>query len=86
MVHIERVCRQNEPGDLAAATATMEELGRIIDPLTFPLNVAAGVEARGFDPGVPKSVVSTESRARYERIVAELAALFDRRGLARAAR
>ena len=86
MVHIERVCRQNEPGDLAAATATMEELGRIIDPLTFPINVAAGVEARGFDPGVPKSVVSTESRARYERIVAELAALFDRRGLARAAR
>jgi 4-hydroxy-tetrahydrodipicolinate synthase len=86
MVHIERVCRQNEPGDLAAATATMEELGRFIDPLTFPLNVAGALEARGFDPGVPKSVVSTESRARYERIVAELAALFDRRGLARAAR
>ena len=64
----------------------MEEIGRIIDRLTFPLNVAAGLEARGFDPGAPKSIVSPESRALYESIVAELATLFDRRGLARAAR
>ena len=64
----------------------MQELGRIIDQLTFPLNVAAALEARGFEPGVPKRVVSAESRALYEKIVGELAALFDRRGLARAVR
>ena len=64
----------------------MEALGRIIDQLTFPLNVAAGLEARGFDPGVPKRVVSAESRALYDKIVGELTALFDRCGLARAAR
>jgi dihydrodipicolinate synthase/N-acetylneuraminate lyase len=86
MVQLDRVCRQAEPHDVDEAQATMEEIGRVIDRLTFPLNVAAGLEARGFDPGTPKSVVSPESRARYESIVAELTALFDRRGLARATR
>jgi len=46
----------------------------------------AGVEARGFDPGAPKTVVSPESRALYERIVGELTALFERHGLVLAAR
>ena len=61
----------------------MREVGRILEPLTFPLNVAAGLEARGFSPGAAKSVVSTESRALHERIVAELRELFERLGLAR---
>ena len=56
----------------------MREVGRIIDQLTFPLNVAAGLEARGFDPGTPKSVVSPESRVLYRKIVVELTALFAR--------
>ena len=86
MVQIDRVCRQGESGDVAEAATTMQELGRIIDQLTFPLNVAAALEARGFEPGVPKRVVSAESRALYEKIVGELAALFYRRGLARAVR
>ena len=86
MVEIDRVCRQGEPGDVSTAAATMQELGRIIDQLTFPLNVAAGLEARGFDPGVPKCVVSAQSRERYEKVVRELTALFDRCGLARTTR
>jgi 4-hydroxy-tetrahydrodipicolinate synthase len=60
----------------------MVELGKIIDQLTFPLNVAAGLEARGFKPGVPKTIVSGESRALYAKIVAELGALFRRESLA----
>jgi 4-hydroxy-tetrahydrodipicolinate synthase len=56
----------------------MQEVGRILDQLTFPLNVAAGLEARGFDPGAPKSIVSAESHALYEQIVAELRAVFER--------
>lgn len=86
MVYIDRVCRQGESGDASPAAAAMRDLGRIIDQLTFPLNVAAALEARGFDPGVPKSVVSPESRALYEKIVAELTALFERHDLALAAR
>ena len=85
MVLIDGVCRRGEAGDLAMAAETMREIGRILDQLTFPLNVAAGLEARGFDPGAPKSVVSAESRALYVKIVAEVAELLERRGLGRVA-
>ena len=85
MVHIDRVCRQGEPGDVAVAAETMRELGRILDQLTFPLNVAAGIEARGFSPSTPKSVVSPESRLLHEKIVAETRELLERHGLPLAA-
>jgi dihydrodipicolinate synthase/N-acetylneuraminate lyase len=86
MVRLDRVCRQGEPGDVTPAVEAMQELGRIVDQLTFPLNVAAGLEARGFDPGVPKRIVSAESRALHEKIVAELVTLFERHDLTHAAR
>lgn len=76
MVAIDRIVRQGQAGDSAAPAAIMTELGRIVDQLTFPLNVAAGVEARGFSPGAPKTIVSPESRLLYTKIVAELRALF----------
>lgn len=82
MVAIDRVCRQGQAGDATAAAAIMTELGRIIDQLTFPLNVAAGLEARGFAPGAPKTVVSPASRALYAKIVTELRALFKAHQLA----
>lgn len=76
MALIDRVCRQGQPGDATNAANVMKEIGPIIDQLTFPLNVAAGREARGFNPGVPKTVVSPDSRALYAKIVVELVALF----------
>jgi dihydrodipicolinate synthase/N-acetylneuraminate lyase len=81
MLGIERICRRGEPGDPGPLAAAMVEIGRIIDQLTFPLNVAAGLEARGLRPGSPKMIVSAESRALYTKIVAELGALFTRLGL-----
>ena len=83
MVYIDRVCRRGEPGDGATAAQAMREVGQVVDQLTFPLNVAAALAARGFDPGVPKSVVSAKSRALHGTIVAELRALFERYDLAR---
>lgn len=85
MVAIERICRQKQPGDHTKAAAAMVELGKIIDQLTFPLNVAAGLEARGFKPGAPKTIVSDESRRLYTKIVTELVALFRNHGLELAA-
>ena len=81
MVHIDRVCRQGEPGDAGVAAETVRELARILERLAFPLNVAAGVAARGFRPGVPRSVVSAESLASYGMIVGETRALLERHGL-----
>lgn len=85
MVLIDRVCRQGQPGDATAATAAMKEVGVIVDRLTFPLNVAAGLAARGFDPGAPKTVVSAESACIYEGIVADLRVKFAAWGLPLAA-
>jgi 4-hydroxy-tetrahydrodipicolinate synthase len=82
MVGLERICRQRQAGDHAPIAATMVEVGRIIDQLTFPLNVAAGLEARGLRPGVPKTIVSAESTRLYAKIVQELGALFNRHRLA----
>jgi 4-hydroxy-tetrahydrodipicolinate synthase len=85
MVLIDGVCRRGKTGDVTAAGETMREIGRILDQITFPLNVAAGLEARGFDPGTPKMVVSRESRVLFNKIVAELAELLERRGSGRVA-
>jgi 4-hydroxy-tetrahydrodipicolinate synthase len=82
MVAIDRVHRLHLPGDATVAASVMRELGRIIDQLTFPLNVAAGLEARGFAPGAPKAIVSPESHTLYRKIVAELVALFRHHQLA----
>lgn len=81
MVQIERVCRRSLPGQIDTVAPAMVEVGRIIDQLTFPLNVAAGLEARGFRPGVPKNVVSADSKRIYAQIVSELVALFQRHHL-----
>ena len=85
MLLIDRVCRQGQSGDIACAAAGVVEVGRIIDQLTFPLNVAAGLEARGFAPGAPKTIVSPESRQLYTKIVAELVAFFRNHNLGLAA-
>lgn len=73
------------PGSATAAqraAATMIEVGGIVDQLTFPLNVAAGIEGRGFQPGAPKAIVSDESWRLYRKIVAEMHALLTREQLA----
>ena len=69
------------PAHLVAA-ARMVELGRVIDQLAFPPNVAAGLAARGFSPGVSKSILSPASQALSSKIESELRALFIQWGLA----
>jgi dihydrodipicolinate synthase/N-acetylneuraminate lyase len=82
MVQIYNACQAGRVADTTETAARMVELGKIIDQLTFPPNVAAGLKARGFEPGVPKWVLSAESKAIYDKIVRELSELFARWGLA----
>lgn len=76
MVHLYRVCREGVAGDISPAFEQLREIGSIIDRLTFPLNVAAGIEARGLAAGAPKAVVSPESAQIYRGIVSDLRASF----------
>lgn len=76
MVHLYRTCTGTPPVDPGVAVERMKRVGQVIDQLAFPVNVAAGLEARGINPGAPKSIVSTESRAVYAKIVREFQVLF----------
>jgi 4-hydroxy-tetrahydrodipicolinate synthase len=83
MVHLYRVCREGAPGALEPAQARLKEIGRIVDRLTFPLSIAAGMESRGLPTGSPKAMVSTRSRKVHAEIVAELRQRFSEWGMPR---
>ena len=76
MVAIYQACRAGRPQDCKVEAARMREIGPIVDRMLFPLSVATGLEARGYDPGVPKTVVSSESARIYRGIVADFRRMF----------
>lgn len=76
-----RTFKLGEPGNLEPTATRMKRVGAIIDRLKFPLNVAAGLTARGFDPGAPKSIVSAETSRVYAGVVEELRGCFREWGL-----
>jgi 4-hydroxy-tetrahydrodipicolinate synthase len=81
MVGIFDACTGGRGGEAAAPARALVEIGTLIDQLTFPLNVAAAMEARGLDPGAPKAVVSTTSAGIYRRMLPKLRAMYRRLGL-----
>ncbi len=82
MIDIYRCSSAGRPADAAVSAARMVELGRVIDQLAFPPNVGAGLAARGFEPGAPKSILSPVSQRLSAKIESELRALFVQWGLA----
>lgn len=82
MLDLHRCCAAGRPEAAATSAARMIELGRVLDPLAFPPNVGAGLAARGFAPGVSKSILSPASQRLAARIESELRALFRQWGLA----
>jgi len=81
MVHIYRVLWEGAPGAIEPATTRLRKIGATIDRLSFPLNVAAGMDARGLPTGAPKAIVSARSRTIYNEIVVELGQLFREWGI-----
>lgn len=64
------------PGSELAAAGRMRQIGVLVDKLEFPLNVAAAIEARGLAQGSPKSVVSPQTRDRYQKLLGDLRFLY----------
>ncbi len=81
MVQIYNVCCEGKPGSIEPAFGRLKAIGKAIDRLNFPLNVAAGMEARGLRTGAPKAIVSARSRKIYREIVAELGQRFSEWGM-----
>jgi len=84
MVEIFEIVRQGKAGDTEAPRQRLCEVGEWLGRLTFPLNVTAGLEARGIEVGAPKTLVSPTSRIRYQEIVTGLRGCFERWGFAEA--
>ncbi len=67
--------KESTERDEVSSADKLNQVGRILDRLEFPLNVAAGIEARGFCPGARHRTVSAKSEKIYRDIVTELRAL-----------
>jgi len=50
----------------------LKQLGMLLSKLEFPLNIAAAMEARGLQPGFPKSIVSAATSQRYANLRREV--------------
>lgn len=72
MVGLHKLFLAKQDSGAASLTARMKEAGALIDQLTFPLNVAAAMEARGLNPGAPKTIVSAASAVLYQGVVNQL--------------
>lgn len=51
------------------ASVRLAQVGKLLSPLKLPHNVRSGMEARGFDPGAFKTVVSAETLSCYSKTV-----------------
>jgi 4-hydroxy-tetrahydrodipicolinate synthase len=81
MVEQFNVYRKSQPGRLEPTATRMREVGAIVDRLTFTINCTAGVEARGFEVGTPKMIVSETTQKIYSGVVADLRKKFTDWGL-----
>jgi len=81
MVDVFKACAEGRVQEAGEMAETLVEVGLVLDQLTFPLNVAAGLQARGIAWGAPKMVVSSESWKRFDQIVRELGEIFRSKGI-----
>lgn len=76
MLSVYRACRAGMPQHAALASARLKKIGELLNSLHLPLNARSGMEARGLDPGVLKTVVSPETMAVYDSAVDRLRQAF----------
>lgn len=75
MLEQDRACRTGDTEQAQNLALRMAEVGRLVNQLSFPENVAAGLRARGFDPGTPKRCLSEPTLARIQSVAEALRTL-----------
>ncbi len=70
--------REKDPARVRLAGERINQLWKIVEPLGFPLNVAAAMEARGLPPGEPKAILSKPTRQLYAQKVQQLKKCFQK--------
>jgi len=81
MVGVYEACRQGKRAEVSEMSSRLGRVGEILSPLLIPMNVRSGMEARGFDPGALKTVVSAKTMAVYGKAVENFRRVFQEWGL-----
>lgn len=81
MVEVYEACRAGKYGSIQEVSRRLARIGEILSPLSLPLNVRSGMEARGFDVGCFKSPVSGKTNGLYREVVASFENQFQAWGL-----
>jgi len=82
VVEVYEAYRAGAPQRAQLARERLKDIGQCIDRVSFPLSIAAAMEARGLPVGTPKAIVSPATQKRYEQLVADLRERFRQWGLA----
>ncbi len=83
MLEVFEACRAGRSASVSQTSSRLAKAGEVLSPLCLPHNVRAAVEARGFDPGAFKTVISSRTLGVYENAVAQFHALYAEWGLLR---
>ena len=75
-VEIYNAVKQGDRERASDATQRMQAIGKLVDRIEFPFNIAAIIEARGLTTGHPKTVVSASTHGRYQNLIEEFRTLF----------
>jgi len=65
MLEVYNACQNGTQGKVAEAASRLLKVGELLAPLCMPLNVRSAIEARGFNPGAFKTIVSPQTLATY---------------------
>ncbi len=83
MIEIYEACQAGRSITVTTTSARLQQAGETLNPLCLPHDARAAVEARGFDPGAFKTVVSAKTLAVYEKAVNQFRKLYADWGLLR---
>lgn len=83
MIEVYNAIKENSGVDITIASQRLLTVGETLNPLVIPLNVRSGLEARGFDPGAFKTVVSKKTLVTYSERVEAFRRLFNEWNLSR---
>ena len=76
LVAVDRAYRAGDVSIAAEASRRLLELGQVCSALPFPINMAAGMEARGLEIGVIKADYSKSTEVAYHQLVHRMRELF----------
>lgn len=76
MLSVYAACRAGDSSKAGELSSRLEEAGKRLSALGLPLNVRSAVEARGFEPGAWKHVISKNTHETYRKLVDEMRRLY----------